>query len=344
VPENILVIKPSSLGDVVHSLPVLAKLRSAFPDARISWLIGLAAAPLIESNPNLDRVIYFHRRRGGPVTTIGENLRLARALSRENFDCVIDLQGLLRSALFARATRAPRRVGLSDAREGASHFYSDVVAVNGVMHAIDRYLKVGEVLGFDPEEPVFSLEVPQAAHRTAEKLLEGTPHPPRPFIAFSPGARWHTKVWPRANFIEAGRLIIERFGGTILLVGTVSEAGDAAAEIENALGDPVVNLVGRTTLEELVAVFGRLDLLVTPDTGLMHIADAIGLPLVAVFGPTDPARTGPYFQRERVLRSDVCPESPCLKRRCDRGFCDAMQAVSGEEVFRRVAAILEGAE
>ncbi len=344
MPENILVIKPSSLGDVVHSLPVLAKLRETFPEARISWLIGAAAAPLLESNTGIDRLFYFHRRRSGAFSTVGENIRLARQLAREGFDCVIDLQGLLRSALLAAATRSKTRIGLSDAREGAGMFYTKTVRVNGVTHAVDRYLKAAEVLGLDPGEPEFRLEVSEAAHHSAARYLEGPPAPPRPYIAFSPGARWRTKVWPAANFIEAGRLLLDRFGGTIFLVGAASEASEAAAEIETALGERTVNLVGRTALDELVAVFGRLDLLVTPDTGLLHIADALGLPLVAVFGPTDAARTGPYLQRTRVLSSDICPKAPCFRRRCGPGYCEAMAAISGEEVFRKAAAILEGAE
>ena len=341
MPENILIIKPSSLGDVVHALPVLAKLRGAFPGATISWLVGAQAAPLVESNPMLDRVFYFRRRVGGAFGTVGANLRLARRLAGESFDCVVDLQGLLRSALFAWATRAPQRVGLADAREGARLFYTETAEVSGGMHAVDRYLRVGALLGFIADEPRFVLEVPDAAKESAARVFtRGATALERPYIAFSPGARWPSKCWPAERFLESARLFLDRFGGTVFLVGTVNEAGAASETIERGLGESVGNLVGRTSLAELVAFMAKVDLLVTPDTGVMHIADALGTRLVAVFGPTDPVLTGPYFQREHVVRApDACGKAPCFARTCSHMSC--MRAVSAEEVFRRGAAILE---
>lgn len=344
LPENILIIKPTSLGDVVHALPVLAKLRDAFPDARVSWLVAHALAPLVESNHSLDAVYRFHRRAGGFLGTAKANIALAGALRRADFDCVIDLQGLLRSALFARATGAPMRVGLSDAREGSRGFYTHIAKVEGAVHAVDRYLRVGEVLGFDGEEAHFGLEMPQWAHQAVARILEShEPALPRPYIALSPGARWPTKMWPAENFTEAARLLGERFGGTVFLVGTEREAGASGARIARDLGEGVVNCVGRTSIEELVALFGRMDMLITPDTGLLHVADALGVPLVAIFGPTDPVKTGPYIQRDRVMVSHACPEAPCFRRECGREPCDAMRAVSPRAVFERAAAVMEEA-
>ena len=207
---------------------------------------------------------------------------------------------------------------------------------------MDRYLKVGEVLGLEAEEARFSLEVPPFARRSAARILDGPPALPRPYIGLAPGARWRTKLWPPENFARAARLLVERFGGTVLLTGTVGEAGEAGRKIEREAPGAVVNLIGRTSLEELVALYARFDLVITPDTGLMHIADALGVPLVAVFGPTDPARTGPYFQRRRVVTSGACDKAPCFRRKCPLEYCEAMAAVSGDEVYRRAAAVLEG--
>ena len=133
-------------------------------------------------------------------------------------------------------------------------------------------------------------------------------------------------------------MLLERFGGTVFVVGARSAAADAA-EIERRV-DGAVNLAGRTSLAELIALVARADLVVAPDTGALHIADALGAPLVAVFGPTDPARTGPYFQRAHVVTSAVCPEAPCMKRECSDMIC--MRSVSPQEVFRRAAEIMEG--
>jgi lipopolysaccharide heptosyltransferase I len=339
VSENILIIKPSSIGDVVHGLPVLAKLREKFPDSRISWLVEVSAGPLIESNAGLDALIYFKRRPGGPARLLGVQFDLLNRLAASRFDLVVDLQGLLRSALWSRATGAARRVGLSDAREGARFFYTDVAPVGAAVHAVDRYLRVGEVLGFDSSEPSFSLSVSNPAKASVARLIEGPGRAlKRPFFALSPGARWPSKNWPAEHFARAGEMLLERFGGTVFIVGARSAAADAA-EIERRIGG-AVNLAGRTSLAELIALIARVDLIVVPDTGALHIADALGTPLVAVFGPTDPAKTGPYFQRAHVVASAVCPKAPCMKRTCSDMIC--MRGVSPEEVFRRAVEIMEG--
>jgi len=159
-------------------------------------------------------------------------------------------------------------------------------------------------------------------------------------VGLSPGARWPSKDWPAENFAEAGRLLQERFGGTVVLLGAKGAAAEAE-DIAKGISGRVLNLAGRTSLAEMVAIVGMLDLIITPDTGALHIADALGTPLVAVFGPTDPAKTGPYFQRKRVVRAEgKCGDAPCMKRRCDDMIC--MKAVRGEEVFRLAAEVMEG--
>lgn len=337
--NNILIIKPSSLGDVIHGIPVLAKLRATYPDARISWLVGTAAAPLVESNPNLNRIFYFGRRPGGLVRSLKVHFALLRELRAAAFDCVIDLQGLLRSALLAWATRAPRRIGFAAARENASVFYTDKVEWNGGQHAVDQCLSVGKVLGFDAANPVFTLNVPAGAQRSIERIL--TPLP-RPYVVLSPGTRWASKCWPAANFADAAGRLHKRVGGTYFVTGTQDEAGATAAAIVDTVGDQAVNLVGRTSLAETIALISKADMLVTPDSGPMHMADALGTPLVAVFGPTDPERTGPYFQRKRVIRAEgVCDKAPCRVRDCADPRC--MRSISGETVAGRVIAVLEGA-
>lgn len=343
MPDNILIIKPSSLGDVVHGLPVLAKLRAAYPDARISWLVGTAAAPVIEAHPDINRIFYFRRSVDGLARTVKAHWSLVRELAAARFDCVVDLQGLFRSAFFGYMTGAPRRIGFANAREGAGIFYTERIDCDGRAHAVDRCLAVGKVLGFDSAEPRFTL-VPEAhAASSVERILKGPAGPlPRPYVVLSPGTRWATKRWPAASFADAAKRLQERFGGTYFVTGTAAESGDDAKTILERVGESAVNLVGRTSLAETIALIARADLLVTPDSGPMHIADALGTPLVAVFGATDPARTGPYFQRGRVIRADgACPKAPCLSRDCPDVKC--MNAVSGADVFSKMAAVLEGA-
>jgi len=340
--HNILIVKPSSLGDVVHGLPVLVKLRRTFPGARISWLVGMPAAAIVEGNPNLNEVIYFRRRAGGLFGTARAQAALLRKLRRGKFDCVVDLQGLLRSALFSAATRAPVRIGLSDAREGARWFYTDVVEVGARMHAVDRYLAVGKVLGFDSAEPEFALEALPEARQSVERMLGAVAGVSRPFFALSLGARWASKEWPAENFAAAGSELLERFGGTVFLVGA-ADAARRAREVEERMEHAVVNLVGRTSVGELVALISKMDLVVATDTGILHIADALGRKVVGIFGPNDPARSAPYFQRENVLTAEGrCPKAPCMEHECDGMDMICMKSVTGDDVVRRARVILEG--
>ncbi len=340
--QNILIIKPSSLGDVVHSLPVLAKLRERYPEARISWLVGTQAAPLVEANPMLDAVFFFKRRAGGAVGTFMAQWELSKRLRRERFDCVVDLQGLFRSGFFARVTGSPRRIGLSDSREGARLFYTDVVDVGRGRHAVDRYLTVGDALDFPAGGAKFELVVAESARRSVEEMLAGLGRA-KPYFAMSLGARWESKDWPEEHFAAAGRLFVERFGGTVFLLGAASTR-ESGARIAAKSGDNVLDMTGRTSLSELVAIVGNMDLVITPDTGIMHIADALGTPLVAIFGATDPARTGPYFQRDNVIvAAGVCPKAPCLDKTCAGMGTICMKSVTPEEVVGRAALILEEA-
>jgi heptosyltransferase I len=343
VPNNVLIIKPSSLGDVIHGLPVLAKIRATYPDARISWLVGTPAAPLVESNPNLNHIFYF-RRNGGTIGTLKSYWRLVRDLKAQKFDCVVDLQGLARSAVIAYMTGAPRRIGFENARERAARvFYNEKVRCDWTGHAVDRCLQVGKALGFDAKEPSFSLTPPVEALGAVERIIAGNNGHgplPRPYIVLSPGSRWPSKHWPAANMADAAKRMQERFGGTYFITGTADDAEDAKV-IAGAIPEAAIDLVGRTSLAETVALISRADLVLTPDSGPMHFADALGTPLVAVFGATDPERTGPYFQRKRVVRAEgVCPKAPCFRRGCSDMKC--MDAISGAEVFAKMAAVLEG--
>jgi len=314
-PRRILIIKPSSLGDVVHSLPVLFLLRRQFPNAHIAWLVAPYCAGLLRGLKELDEVILFDRRFLGEAW-YNPRAFLAlcsfhRGLRRHNFDLAIDLQGLFRSGYFARVTGAALRVGLANARESAPVFYTHRVVVGTPeIHAVDRYLKIAAALGC-PGEPIeFHFPVTDADRDYIHTLIPS----PRPYAVFLPGANWPTKRWPAERFAELVSPLHRRFNLSAVVAGGDDAAG-LAPLIPNTL-----DLTNRTTLPQLVALLERAALVIANDSGPMHIAAALGRPLVAIFGPTNSTRTGPYALPHAVVNS-IAHCAPCYHRTCSHHRC-----------------------
>ncbi len=309
-PARVLIIKPSAIGDVVHALPVLNLIRRRWPTAHVSWLVTPACAGLIEGHPQLDEVVPFDRKRFGRAW---RNPAAAAALAafhadlrRRQFDLVIDLQGLFRSGWLGFSTGAKVRVGTSTDREFGWAFHTHVAPVGGrERHAVDRYLALAEHLGLGSGPVEFIFPTDDADRAAVAPLL-----PAGPFAVLVPTTNWATKRWPAERLAELVRPLRDRFG--------------LASVVAGVPGSPVVpgaiDLSGRTTLRQLTAVLERASLVIAPDTGPMHIAAALGRPLVTVFGPTDPARTGPYGRSDSVVRLDI-PCSPCFSRRCVHQTC-----------------------
>jgi len=304
---KILVVKPSSLGDIIHALPTVRILRRAFPQADIAWLINENFAPILDGCPVISRVIPFARHRYTTPHGIAELGRLIAALHRERFDWAIDLQCLLRSSLITLATGARRRTGLSDGREGSTSFYNELIKVPAPhMHAVDRYLMLPRQLGIQVDRVDFPLAPdPRGAKAGPEKL-----------ILVNPGARWPTKRWPAPRFGELlARLAALWPDHRLAIIGSPDERITAEA-IAAAAHAPVEMLAGRTTLPQLVDLMRRAALLISNDSGPMHLAVAVGTPVVAIFGPTNPRQTGPYPGAAHAVLRVSLPCSPCLKAQC----------------------------
>ncbi|MCX7886704.1 MAG: glycosyltransferase family 9 protein [Verrucomicrobiae bacterium] len=310
-PAKILIVKPSSLGDVVHALPAVARIRRQFPNAHIAWVINRSLASLLRHSPVADELILFDRER--PVHFVP----LLWQIRRGYFDTVVDLQGLLRSAVMSWAAGAPRRIGLSDAREGARLFYNEVVAVSRA-HAVARYLRAADHLG--------------CANGTVEFPLGIRSQPREGWIAIHPFARWPSKHWGDDRFAElVRRLPRER----VVVTGTLAER-----ERAGKIAPGCRNEAGNTDLYQLAELYARCAVLVTNDSGPMHIAAAVGTPVVALFGATDPGLTGPYGPQHMVLRAGVSC-SPCFRRRCRHWpRMECMKKLSVEDVLRAVSGLL----
>ncbi|HEY7090212.1 MAG TPA: lipopolysaccharide heptosyltransferase I [Tepidisphaeraceae bacterium] len=328
-PRRILLIKPSALGDVVHTLPVLNLLRRRWPDANITWLIASAFAGLVEGHPQLSDVITFDRNRlaqswYNPRAAV-ELLRFIRGLRLQPFDLVIDLQGLFRSGTLTALTRAPVRVGFSNARELAHLFYTHHVPIDTMdQHAIDRCLNVTEALGCGREPVEFHFVTGDGDRSHIDQLLNGVGR----YAVLLPGTNWLTKRWPIDKFASIVQPLRQQLGLSTIVAGG-PDVVELAAQIPSA-----VNLAGKTTLRQLVALIERSQLVIANDSGPMHIAAALNKPLVTMFGPTNPLRTGPYRRLESVVRVDI-PCSPCYSRKCSHTSC--MRWISSEAVMAESA-------
>jgi heptosyltransferase-1 len=313
--SRILIIKPSAIGDVVHTLPILNLLRRRFPRSHIAWLVTTTCAGLLQGHPQLDEVILFDRGRIGrgwwrPSGMAGF-FDLCGELMRRNFSLVLDLQGLLRSGILTFATGAPRRIGFANAREGATMFYTHHVPIDTMeQHAIDRYLRMVESIGCETG-PIKYIFPTDAADRSAVDAMLGNVGP---FATLLPGTNWPTKRWPIDKFAAIVEPLRTRFG-----LRTVVAGGPGDAELARRIPADL-DLTGKTNLRQLVALLERSALVIANDSGPMHIASALGRPLVVPFGPTNPIRTGPYRRMDTVLRLDL-PCSPCYSRRCTHQSC-----------------------
>ena len=317
--SRILLVKPSSLGDIVHALPVLNGLRHRYPDSRIDWLIATPFAPLVAAHPALNEIVPFDRRRFGRLgrspNVTGEFARFVANLRARRYDLVIDLQGLFRSGFLTRASGAAVRVGFRGAREGAWLFYSHLIRINDPnMHAVDRNLKVGDLLGFETADAGFGLPVSDEARAQAHRLLdEQTRRPTGRRVVVVPGARWDTKRWRPERFVETIDRLNESGIADVVLLGSGDEVL-LCDEMEAACRVKPLNLAGRTGLAVLAAVIEQADLVLCHDSAAMHLAVALGRPLVCLVGPTNPRRTGPYRRLEDVVQLNLdC--SPCYFRR-----------------------------
>lgn len=332
-PERILIVKPSSLGDVVHSLPFLNSLRTCFPDASIDWVIARGLDGLLEGHPMLDRLIVIDKDRWRRISeaagTINELRDLFSTLRARRYDLVIDLQGLLRSGLMTKATRARVRVGFTEAREGSRYFYTQTVRGGREVHAVDRYLKIAAALGCETNNVVFPLPSSAGESEKVKELRNRL----KDYIVLVPGARWDTKIWPAASFGALASLLPLKS----VVVGGSGDRG-RAEEIVRLSGGRALSVAGGTSLPELVGLMRTARCVVTNDSGPMHIAAALDIPVVAIFGPTSPARTGPYGQRHAILKSERdC--APCFKRRCADVQC--MRDITVDMVLAKTKGLLQ---
>ena len=337
-PKRILIIKPSSLGDVVTALPVLRGLRRAFPDAHIGWLLSTACAPLLAEDTELDDVVLFDRKKLGRAWRSWSAAKALAAflkmLRRGKYDWVIDLQGLFRSAFFARVAGGALRAGFSDARECAWLFYTFRHSPT-VRHTIERNVELTGHLGIDVRAEDMTLQVAPAGLASAEEFRSRIGGAQRDFVALVPPTRWQSKCYPARRWPVVAASLARRM--PVALLGAASDR-QLCESIADAAGEGVYNLAGQTTIPEMVGLIAAARCVVCGDSAAQFIAQAVATDVVVLIGPTRPERTGPLI-RGRALVADV-PCQGCLRRRCHHTTC--MQTIAPEAVVSAVEGLLGG--
>jgi lipopolysaccharide heptosyltransferase I len=335
--KNILIIKPSSLGDIVLALPALSALRKSFPDAKISWLIRPEFAPLLENHPHLTDIIIFDRKFLGKAWyhpgAFASLVSLIRRLRHSKFDAVIDLQGLFRTASLAWLSGCKKRLGMAKARELARIFYTHKAAQDkDCIHLVDYYFKIIRTAGASETKAQFVLPQDPAAADSIGTLLTSHNVKPDNYAVFVPGSARSDKCWPIERFAALADKISSQFHLSIVATGTASETSDVE-KLQALTNVSIANFAGLTNLTELIALLRTAKLVVSNDTGPGHIAAALDTPLVLIFGPTNPARVAPYERSHCVAAIE--PDSRGFKADSTDPKHD-IKAITVDGVYQKV--------
>lgn len=343
--KNILIIKMSSVGDILHALPFAAALRERYPQAKISWLVHPQFAGFIPEAPWIDEVLYFDKeafKAMGWRKKIAYAQKLRQELQRKKFDLVVDLQGLFKSGVMAYLTGCPTKIGYCEMREGSGLVSRAITGEHSQDHVIERYLDVARYLGAKVQGvdfPMPNLEQERAAVQAKLTTIAG-----KKYVVLVPGARWETKQWPTEYYARLAQFFVQDGYGVVLAGGKADQV--LGAKIKLALPKHItlslVDLIGQTTLRELAALIKDCIFYVSADTGPLHMASAYKKPLLAMYGPTKPERTGPYGNPQATILTAEMPCAGCLKKHCTNWQC--MHSITPEQVYRVFQNKMKGAE
>jgi predicted lipopolysaccharide heptosyltransferase III len=335
--RHILVVKLRYIGDVLLCTPVLSGLREAFPGATITALVNAGTQDVLLHHPDVDEILLVNRPRGTAGSRgryWADQFRLLRLLRERRFDLALDLTDGDRAAFLTWASGARLRVGFNRERRFRGRAYHRCVPPwSGRRHAVEADLEALRLLGLQVHPVAPSLGLPPEAEVAAEDLLaHKRVSRDRDLVLVHPGARWWFKTWPAERFAALGDRIAEELGAQILIAGGRGDA-PAAEAIQGQMRSPAMSVAGETSVLQLAAVLKRCRLFVGNDAGPMHIAAAVGTPVVALFGPTDPAEWGPQGEGHVVLYKGLdCRE--CWRRgACWRGESNCLRQITVEEAM-----------
>jgi heptosyltransferase-1 len=342
---NILIVKLSAIGDVIHTLPALNAIRGAYPDARITWLVEETAYDLIKGHSALDRVLVSKRKHWlkklsspSSLNAIKDIFKFIRELRDTRYDLILDFQALLKSGILIALARGKRKVGFGRGLEHMEYSYmflnERIPAVSMEHHALSRGILMLNALGIPTPVIEYKLPVSDLDRLKLDDLLRlhGVVNPRR-FVAINPVAKWESKLWSNRKFAQLADRIVAQYDVEVVFTGSFEDRR-TICKIKADMEALAVNLAGETTLKTLAALYAKADAVVSTDTGPMHLAVAMETPVVALFGPTAPWRTGPFGSGHQIVTADqAC--APCFKRHCKT--CDCMALISVDQVFDAIS-------
>lgn len=337
--QNILVVKLSAIGDVIHALPVSYAIKESFPDVHLTWVVEPPAYDLLTMDSCVDEIITFHKKEfksiGGFLTNYGP---LKRQIQRRSYDAVLDLQGLFKSAAIARLAKAPVKLGMCNMRELSDRISRPVIGPHAQGHIVERYLDVARALGCRVDQVMFPLAVPEReADLTRRIFSQAGGNMGNPYVVFAIGANWPNKRWPIEYFAELSDwLYAQRLIPVIVGGGAVDE--QRAAELCAATEIPPINLVGRTNFKQLTCVLQQAQMTIGGDTGPVHLSAGVGTKTIMVMGPTDANRNGPYGQLENAIEVERSCKY-CWNRACPKGL-DCLADITVQQVQAKVEELI----
>lgn len=336
--NNILVIKLSAIGDVIHALPISYAIKETYPDAHVTWVVEPPAYDLLTNNPYIDEIIVFHKKEFKKKSGFKKHFApLMKQLRARKYDIVLDLQGLAKSGILALLARGKKKIGTCDMRELSGLVSKPTVGKNAGGHIVERYLDVARAIGCRTEKIVFPVCTTQKERDNAQRYLrDGGVN--GEYAVLAVGTNWKNKCWSPTNFAKLADWLVEQ-GITPVLIGGGAKDEARGKEITANMKETAVNLIGKTTLKELAVVIEKAKVFIGGDTGPAHLAAGLGVPTIELMGPTDANRNGPYRQTGNAIEIDADCKY-CWKRDCARGI-DCLSQITVQQVIDKVRLYLK---
>ncbi|MBB5335930.1 lipopolysaccharide heptosyltransferase I [Pectinatus brassicae] len=337
--KNILIIKLSAIGDVIHALPTAAAIKETWPNSHITWVVSPVALDIVRNSPAIDDIIVFERKKLNSLSSFLKYIKpFSAQLNKRHYDICIDLQGLLKSAVIAFLSHADKKIGYVNMREGSGFISKAVKGPNYNGHIVERYLDTVRYLGCAPQNIDFPLGITNTdTHNAQQILFANNILPTNKYLTLVIGANWSNKRWPTKYFSQ-----IVDWCNTNDIVPILTGAGsidkNLAKLIQDTAQTKAVNLVNSTSLKELAYIIKNSVAVIGGDTGNLHIAAALKTPAIMIMGPTDANRNGLYQQTQNVLEVPYeCKH--CWKRKCKFNR-DCLSIIKPDMVIQKLQTII----